>query len=130
MSRELLNDLARRALPVSSPHADLVRRAAYFDHHVWQGGFAQLIFNLQGDGLEEVATMLEAVGAPVARSFYQRAIQDCVQDLDGYQAFLADYGAESLTKNALFRVSLDFYRSGVEFPDEILPWLTEANREL
>jgi len=130
VSRDLLNDLARRSLSVSSPLAEQVRLAAYFDHHVWRGGFALLIFDRQGDGLEDVQVMLETVGAPVARSFYLRAIEECVQDLDGYQAFLTDYAAESPTKHALFRVSLDFYRSGVEFPDEILPWLTEANREL
>jgi hypothetical protein len=130
VSRDLLNELARRSPPVPSPLAEVVRRAAFFDHQVWQGGFALLIFNLQGDGLEGTETMLETVGAPVAKSFYLRAIQECVADLESYQAFLADYMAESLTKNALFRVSLDFYRSGVEFPDEILPWLAETNRAL
>jgi len=130
MSRDVLKELVVRSESVSSPLAELVRRAAYFDHQVWKGGFALLIFNLQGDGLEQMETMLETVGAPIARSFYLRAIQECVADLDGYHAFLADYTAESLTKNALFRVSLDFYRSGLEFPDEILPWLAETNRDL
>lgn len=130
MSRDLLNELARKSLSGSGEIVELVQRATYFDHQVQQGGFALLIFSLGGEGLEDVEVMLETLAAPVTRSFYVRAIERCVQDLDAYQAFMADYTAESETKNALLRVSLDYYHSGVEFPDEILPWLVTASHHL
>jgi hypothetical protein len=130
VSRDLLNELARKSPSGSGEVAELVRRATYFDHQVQQGGFGLLIFNLRGEGLEDVQVMLETLAAPITRSFYVRAIERCVQDMDAYQAFLKDYAVESETKDSLLRVSLDYYQSGVEFPDEILPWLVETSHHL
>lgn len=129
MSREVLTDLARRSLSVTSPLATLIQRAAYFDHHVRLGGFTTLIYHLKGEGLQEVEAMLETVGAPIAHAFYLRAIDRCLQDMPAYQAFLTDY-RDGSTKQALQSVTQDYYRTGTEFPDEILPWLMAANHEL
>lgn len=66
----------------------LLQRFAY---DVTRGGFAQLLFNAQGDGLAEIEEMLITVGATRAREFYVRAIRCALADKAGYQAFLNDW---------------------------------------
>lgn len=130
MTRELLTDLARRATDVDSELAETVRLAWYFDHTVTKGGFALLLHDLPVDRMEALEHMLATVAAPVAASFYRRAIECCLQDLDAYQRFRTSFAEESPLKEELHRVSLDYYGAGVDFPDEIIRWLTAASRSL
>lgn len=138
MTREALTALAESAarLGQDTPAeiralARTVALARYFDHNVTRGGFAQLIYNLEGELLREVEAMLTAVGAPAAQEYYVRAIGVCLQDLEAYQRFLSSpFPTETTTKDALHRASLDYFAQGVEFPTEITPWLTRTRTRL
>lgn len=138
MTREALTDLAESAtrLGRDTPAeiralARTVALARYFDHNVTRGGFAQLIYNLEGELLKDLEAMLTAVGAPVALEHYVRAIGHCLQDLEAYQRFLkSPFPTETTTKDALHRASLDYFAQGVEFPTEIAPWLERTRTRL
>lgn len=111
--------------------ARTVALARYFDHNVTRGGFAQLIYNLEGELLKDLEAMLTAVGAPVAQEYYVRAISHCLQDLAAYQRFLkSPFPTATTTKDALHRASLDYFAQGVEFPTEIAPWLDRTRTSL
>ncbi len=138
MSRDALTDLAEsaRRLGRDTPAeiralARTVALARYFDHNVTRGGFAQLIYNLEGELLRDLEAMLTAVGAPVAREHYVRAISLCLQDLEAYQRFLkSPFPTVTTTKDALHRASLDYFAQGVEFPTELAPWLGPTRARL
>lgn len=138
MTREALTALAESAArlgrDVPAEIRSLARTVAlarYFDHNVTRGGFAQLIFNLEGELLEDLEEMLTTVGAPVAQTYYVRAIAHCLQDLEAYQRFLTSpFPTETTTKDALHRVSLDYFAQGVEFPTEIGAWLNRTRDRL
>lgn len=138
MTRDALIDLAESAarLGRDTPAeiralARTVALARYFDHNVTRGGFAQLIYNLEGELLRDLEAMLTAVEAPVALEHYVRAIGLCLQDLESYQRFLSSpFPTETTTKDALHRASLDYFAQGVEFPTEITPWLGRTRTSL
>lgn len=62
--------------------------AKLFYYNITQGGFAQLLFNLQGAYLAEIEEMLVAANAPVAREYYVKAIEECLNNQPAYQQFL------------------------------------------
>lgn len=94
--------------------------AKYFDYNLSKGGFAQLLYNLQGQHLDEIEQMLMDADAAVALDYYGRALRECLNDSDGYQAFLAgDYVSDSALKDALHLLSFEYFNRGVEFSSEV-----------
>ncbi len=67
----------------------LLLLAARFEYDVRQGGFAQLLYNMNGNFLAEIEDMLLAASAPVARDYYLRAVRACLDKKPDYQRFLA-----------------------------------------
>ena len=101
-----------------------VGRARYFRYHVERGGFAQLLFNLGGDHLQDIAGMLERSGAEVAARYYERALLACLDDEEAYQSFLAgDFIGENALKSTLQLLSVDYFRVGKPFGREAAAWL-------
>lgn len=100
--------------------------AGYFDYNVKQGGFAQLLFNLKGENLEDVESMLKEVNAITALEFYKKALQKCLQNVTEYQRFLSsNYVEANDTKDSLHLISLDYFKNSIEFSDEIKNYLSE-----
>ena len=98
-------------------------RADCFEYDVERGGFAQLLFNLKGDGLEEFGAMLARAGAVVAARHYERAILACLDDEPAYQAFIdGDYVTDNAVKFALQALSVEYLRTGVSFDREAAAW--------
>ena len=115
-------------LPVANrrPAFDLTTdagRAYCFDYDVERGGFAQLLFNLQGEHLEQFAETLDRAGAEVAARYYERAIRVCLDDEPSYQAFIhSDYVTDNAVKFALQSLSIEYFRTGVTFDREAAAW--------
>ena len=101
--------------------------AAFLARNLRQGGFAQLIFNAQGQYLGEMAQMLQNFNASNTLAFYEQAVRICLADKAGYQSFLAsDYVEALAVKNPLHEVSLDYYESSPQFAQEAWPSLRQA----
>ena len=99
--------------------------AARFDYDVKQGGFAQLLYNLQGNCLGEMEDMLIVAQAAVAHEYYIRAIHLCLADKDEYRRFLAsNYTDANQVKSELQFLSVEYLRRRVEFLDEASAFLT------
>ena len=104
-------------------------RAKYFRYHVIQGGFAQLLFNLNGDHLQEIAETLERVGAVHAAGYFERALLACLDDQPNYQAFLSgDFMSDNPVKFTLQLLSVEYFHAGPEFDQEAATWLAGAGR--
>lgn len=136
-----LQQLAQRASNLMEHAADLDASlrdlvylsvmAAYFDDQVKNGGFGQLFFNLaRPDELEQYNGMLHAVGAPVAAAYYERGIQRCAENLDDFDAFLADFTAPSRLSQDLTLLSIEYLRNGPSFGTEITEFLDVADDRL
>ena len=98
-------------------------RASCFDYDVERGGFAQLLFNLKGEHLQQFAEMLQRAGAEVAARYYERALLVCLDDELAYQAFInGDYVTDNAVKFALQALSVEYLRSGVPFHLEAAAW--------
>ena len=112
--------------------ADLSTDAAlarYFRDQVENGGFAQLLFNLQGEYLAEIGELLDRAGASVAALHYEQAIVACLADETAYQAFLAsDFVSDNPLKSMLQRCSIDYFAAGVPFDREAARWLASIGR--
>lgn len=97
----------------------LVCLAQFFRYHVEQGGFAQLLYNLQGEYLEDIERMLIASSAPVARQYYVRALRAALADVPAYREFLgADYVDPHPIKDSLHGISFEYFEQGIDFPIE------------
>ena len=94
--------------------------AKYFDYNLSKGGFGQLLYNLQGQHLDEIEQLLMDADAKVALGYYLRALRACLDDGDGYQAFLAgDFRSDSSIKDALQLISFEYFEKSVEFSSEV-----------
>ena len=103
--------------------------AAKFDYDVKQGGFAQLLYNLQGHFLRDVEDMLIAAGAPVAHDHYVRAITLCLADKAAYFRFLSSSFADAnATKEALQSLSVEYLMKRVDFRHEAKAFLETCPR--
>lgn len=101
--------------------------ADLFNYHVTQGGFAQLIYNLQGAYLAETEEMLLAAGAATAHSYYVQSIEKCLQDDAHYQQFLGSpYTNEHPLKNELHAISIAYFKTGKSFIEEICPFISSS----
>ncbi len=111
----------------NEPAKLLLLLAARFEHDVRQGGFAQLLYNMSGNFLAEIEDMLVAASAPVAREYYVRAIRACLDNEPDYQRFLAsDFLEPNALKDALHKVSLEYFAKNVSFETEAEAFLTEG----
>lgn len=97
--------------------------AADFDYQLKNGGFGQLIYNLGRERLEQCDGMLRAVGAPVALSFYIRAVTRCAEDLVDFDQFMADFTTPTKVGQDLTLLSVEYLRSDTTFDDEITEFL-------
>ncbi|MET8878283.1 hypothetical protein [Nocardia sp. NPDC004604] len=104
--------------------------AADFDYQVKNGGFGQLIYNLGPERLEQCDGMLRAVGAPVALSFYVRAVTRCAEDLVDYNQFMADFTAPTKIGQDLTLLSVEYLRGDTSFDDEIAEFLNDVTARL
>jgi hypothetical protein len=101
--------------------------AARFDYDVTKGGFAQFLYNMQGELLGEVEDMLIGANAVVAHAAYIRAIETCLADKAEYQRFLAStYSEENRIKNALHMVTLAYFAKKIPFTVEAHAYLMKA----
>ena len=114
----------QQAAPVEATDVVL---AAFLARNLRQGGFAQLIFNAQGQYLGEMAKMLQNMNASNTLHFYEQAVRVCLADKAGYQSFLSsDYVGALAVKNPLHEVSMDYYESSPQFAQEAWPSLSKA----
>ena len=112
--------------PVSLPYLLAVK----FNYDVNQGGFAQLLYNLQSEFLADVEDMLIAAGAAVARDYYVRAVTVCLENKPEYFRFLAsDYLEANAVKHALQLLSVEYLQQANEFKDEAAAFLSTGPRD-
>ena len=124
-AREL--DLSK--LSASDPARLLLLLAARFDYDVRQGGFAQLLYNLNGDFLAEVEDMLVAAAARIAREYYVRAIRACLANQPEYQRFLvSDYLDSNAVRDALHEISIEYFAEDVSFATEAEAFLAAGGK--
>ena len=122
-----------RELDGSRPPGNVhfVALADFFRYNVHKGGFAQLIFNLQGEYLEEMEQMLLHAPAPVAHTFYLKAVETCLGDEEGYRAFVAgDYVSANRVKDALHAVTLEYYEKRKKFVEEVGPFVERTRYDV
>ncbi len=101
--------------------------AARFEYEVRQGGFAQLLYNMQGNWLAELEDMLIAASATVAQEYYVRAIQACLSNKPEYRRFLAsNFTDANSVKDALHIVSIEYFAQKAPFAIEAAALLTSG----
>ncbi|MBF6180871.1 DMP19 family protein [Nocardia otitidiscaviarum] len=137
---EQLQHLGQRAAQILDSPGDLdetIRDLAYlavmaadFDYQVKNGGFGQLIYNWGRERLEQCDDMLQTVGAPIALSFYRRAVTRCAEDLADFDAFMADFTVPTSVGQDLTLLSVEYLRGDASFDDEIAGFLDYANAGL
>ncbi|GAB11319.1 hypothetical protein GOARA_067_00610 [Gordonia araii NBRC 100433] len=93
--------------------------AANFEYQVKNGGFEQLIYNAGTERLEQYDDLLSALNAPVALSYYRRAIARCAEDVNDFERFMATYPAEPT------RLGVDIMQIGVEYLTGAVPFASE-----
>jgi hypothetical protein len=101
-----------------------------------------LIHNFNGNYLRETEDMLIHFKASCAHEFYVRAIRICLDDADGYSAFMSnDQSLDSPVKRSLQLLSIEYLKTGVPFEVEVyrgliaempkvLTWLGKRGVEL
>ncbi|WP_431955829.1 DMP19 family protein [Nocardia lijiangensis] len=104
--------------------------AADFDYQVKNGGFGQLIYNWGRERLEQCDGMLRAVGAPVAVSFYVRAVSRCAEDLVDFDQFMDDFATPTDLGQDLTLLSVEYLRGDTSFDDEIAEFLDVVDARL
>ncbi|GAB2681584.1 DMP19 family protein [Nocardia goodfellowii] len=104
--------------------------AADFDYQVKNGGFGQLIYNLGRDRLEQCDGVLEWVGAPVALSYFRRAVTRCAEDLADFDQFMADFTTPTSVGQDLLLLSVEYLGGRPSFDDEIADFLDTADAGL
>lgn len=103
--------------------------AEFFRYQVAQGGFAQLVFNADAGGMRNVEQMLEVTGAAIASRYFGQALDVCrasPQELNDFRS--ADFVSESGLKDSLHRISLAYFREGIDFEQQVAPYVSAASR--
>ncbi len=124
---------ARNADPVAQSQQNPSRLslllAARFEYDVRKGGFAQLIYNMNGNCLGAIEDMLIRSNASVAHAHYVQAIHVCLSDKAEYQRFLVSgYTEPNGIKDALHEVSVDYFSKEQPFALEAKSFLL-SNKE-
>ena len=103
--------------------------AVKFSYDVQQGGFSQLLYNLQGNFLRETEDMLLAANAPVAHDHYVRAVMICLRNKDEYFRFLSsNYVGANAVKEALQSLSVEYLMKRIDFLDAAAVFLKTCPR--
>ena len=111
---------AATATPAVLPYLLAVK----FNYEVKQGGFAQLLYNLQGEFLADIEDMLIAASAAVAHDHYVRGITLCLENKADYFRFLSsDYTDANAVKHALQLLSVEYLQQRIDFADEAAEFL-------
>ncbi|GED97076.1 DMP19 family protein [Gordonia crocea] len=138
---ERLLDLGARASDIITEAADLdgdlrdlvytTVLAADFEYQVKNGGFEQLIHNAGTERLEQYSSLLSAVNAPVALSYYRRVIARCAEDLEDFERFMATYPAEPTKLGIdIMQIGIEYLTGGVPFASEIGDFMDHAEASL
>lgn len=102
---------------------------ALFEYHVRQGGFAQLLYNMNGSFLPEIEDMLIAAETPIAHEHYVQAIHACLRNKAEYARFLASaYTEDNPVKDALHLVSVAYFAKKVAFASEAARFFAKAQQ--
>ncbi|MGF6882621.1 hypothetical protein ABIA39_001563 [Nocardia sp. GAS34] len=104
--------------------------AADFDYQVKNGGFAQLIFNLGRDRLEHCHVMLTTVNAPVALSFYVRAIKLCVENPADFDQLMADFSVPTVLGQNLISLTVEYLRGANSFDAEVAEFIDSVGEHM
>jgi len=103
--------------------------AVKFNYDVKQGGFAQFIYNLQGEFLADVENMLIAANAAVAHDYYVRAVTVCLESKADYFRFLTSNFTEANgVKHALQLLSVEYLQKQIDFAKEVEGYLKSCPR--
>ena len=98
--------------------------AVKFNYDVKQGGFSQLLHNLQGNFLAEIEDMLIAADAAVAHDYYVRAVTLCLENKEEYFRFLAsNYTDANDVKHSLQLLSIEYLHKRIDFVNEAAAFL-------
>ncbi len=98
--------------------------AAKFNYDVKQGGFAQLLYNMQGNFLAEIEDMLIAASAAVAHDYYVRAVTVCLENKEEYFRFLSsNYTDGNDVKHSLQQLSVEYLQKRIDFVNEAAVFL-------
>jgi hypothetical protein len=98
--------------------------AVKFNYDVKQGGFAQLLYNMQGNLLAEKEDMLIAANAAVAQDYYVRAVTICLENKEEYFRFLSsNYTDTNNVKHSLQLLSVEYLQKRIDFADEAAVFL-------
>ena len=116
---------ARRGASTALPYLLAVK----FNFDVKQGGFAQLLYNLQGELLAEVEDMLIAANAAVAQDYYVRAVTTCLDNKDEYFRFLSsNYADANEVKHTLQLLSVEYLQQRIDFINEAAGFLATCSK--
>lgn len=112
------------ALSQQDPSRLALLLAARFEYDVRKGGFAQLIYNMNGNFLGDLEDMLIQSNASVAHEHYVVAIKVCFSDKAEYQRFLSSgYTEPNGIKDALHEVSIEYFSKKQPFVLEVQSFL-------
>jgi hypothetical protein len=93
--------------------------AVKFNYDVKQGGFSQLLYNMQGNFLAEIEDMLIAANAIVAQDYYVRAVTICLENKEEYFRFLSsNYTNANDVKHSLQLLSVEYLQKRIDFANE------------
>jgi hypothetical protein len=105
--------------------------AVKFNYDVKQGGFAQLLYNMQGNFLPDIEDMLIAANTAVAHDYYVRAVTICLENKKEYFRFLSsDYVVPNDVKHALQLLSVEYLQKRIDFLQEAAAFLATCPRPL
>jgi hypothetical protein len=135
--KEPLNTLPYRPVPLAVVE-DVARNhlrglpymlAVKFNYDVKQGGFSQLLYNMQGEFLAQIEDMLIAANAAVAHEYYVRAVTICLDNTEEYFRFLSsNYTDANDVKHSLQLLSIEYLRKRIDFVDEAAVFLATCPR--
>jgi hypothetical protein len=91
----------------------------FFGYNVNNGGFAQLIFNAQGQYMQEIDDMLLTSGALISHQYYVRAIRECLFDRGNFDEFMnSDFVSPNVLKDRLHLLTIEYFRAGGDLMKE------------
>lgn len=103
--------------------------AAKFNYDVKQGGFSQLLYNMQGNFLAEIEDMLIAANAALAQDYYVRAVTICLENKEEYFRFLSsNYTETNDVKRSLQLLSVEYLQKRIDFVNEAAVFLATCPR--
>jgi len=98
--------------------------AVKFNYDVKQGGFSQLLYNMQGNFLAEIEDMLIAAKAALVQDYYVRAVTICLENKEEYFRFLSsNYTDANDVKHSLQLLSVEYLQKRIDFANEAAVFL-------